>query len=348
MIISIIPDKIGEESYSEKWAFFLKDRGIEFQFVDFSMDDLFEKIRNSDGLMWRPAHNPDDKQKARRLLLVVEKYLKLPVYPNFNTYWHYDDKVSQYFLFQALNVPTPQTWVFWDKEKALVWAEQARYPLVHKLAVGAGSTFVSLINSVEKAKEVILNDFRGRIPQKTSEFKFSLDKNYLVAIIKRMKESFSFIFKADYPAFPKYDWQIEKNYSYFQEFLPDNNYDTRVTIIGERAFVFKRWNREDDFRASGSGLIDHDLSTVDLECVERAFDISNTSGFQSMAYDFIRDKHKNVVCEISYAFNDFAVYNCPGYWDSSLSWHEGHMWPEEAQVEDFLKQIECKKDTIKS
>ena len=44
-----------------------------------------------------------------------------------------------------------------------------------------------------------------------------------------------------------------KDYVYFQKFLPNNKYDIRIVVIGDRAFGFIRYNRENDFRASGSG-----------------------------------------------------------------------------------------------
>ena len=33
-------------------------------------------------------------------------------------------------------------------------------------------------------------------------------------------------------------WQTEKNYVLFQKFLPNNSFDTRVTVIGNRAFAY--------------------------------------------------------------------------------------------------------------
>ena len=47
----------------------------------------------------------------------------------------------------------------------------------------------------------------------------------------------------------------EKGYIYFQEFIPDNDFDIRVIVIGDKAFAIKRMVRENDFRASGSGSI---------------------------------------------------------------------------------------------
>ena len=45
----------------------------------------------------------------------------------------------------------------------------------------------------------------------------------------------------------------EREYVYFQEFLPGNNFDIRIIVIGDKAFGLKRMVRKGDFRASGSG-----------------------------------------------------------------------------------------------
>jgi glutathione synthase/RimK-type ligase-like ATP-grasp enzyme len=343
MIISIIPDKNNNEGYSKKWAQFIREKGHEVNMLDFSDEDLLGKVKNSDGLMWLPIHNPDDKQKARRLLLVVEKYFNLPVFPDFNTYWHYDDKVSQFYLFSALDIPTPKTWVFWDKSQALAWANEVSYPVVHKLAVGASSSNVVMLTTIEQAKKQIERDFQGYVPGTVSPLKRRQLRRNIGKVINRAQSAMRYLLKGNYPPLPLALWQVEKNYSYFQQYLPDNSHDTRVNIIGDRAFAFRRWNRPDDFRASGSGLLDYDLTSIDMDCVKIAFSISRKARFQSMAYDFLYNDGIPVVSEISYAYLDQAVYDCQGYWDSYLNWHEGHIWPQEAQVEDFLQFVEEKK-----
>ena len=143
-------------------------------------------------------------------------------------------------------------------------------------------------------------------------------------------------------------WQIDKNYVLFQKFLPNNLFDTRVSIIGERAFAFRRFNRKNDFRASGSGNIDYDLNEIDLRAIEIAFNISNKLDFQSMAYDFLINEEKELeICEISYTYVDYAVYDCPGFWDKDLKWHEGHCWPQYCQLVDALKLPDLKQPEIK-
>ena len=56
-----------------------------------------------------------------------------------------------------------------------------------------------------------------------------------------------------------------------------------------------------------------------------------------MAYDFLFDENNNPqFCEISYTYSDTAIFNCPGYWDSNINWHEGHYWPQYFQLMDAL------------
>jgi hypothetical protein len=116
-------------------------------------------------------------------------------------------------------------------------------------------------------------------------------------------------------------------------------YDTRITIIGNRAFGFRRWNREADFRASGSGRLDHDPSQVDLGCVELAFEVARKLGTRCMAFDIIDQDGSPVITEISWTFLASAVHACPGHWRPDLTWVAGQLWPQEAQVSDFVALI---------
>jgi len=143
-------------------------------------------------------------------------------------------------------------------------------------------------------------------------------------------------------------WQVHKDYVFFQKFLMNNDYDTRITVIGDRAFAFRRLNRVSDFRSSGSGRIDYDMDKIDLKFVSKALEISQALGFQSMAYDSLYDENRDIsFCEISYTYVASAVYHCPGYWDKELRWHEGHYWPQYFQLVDILGLPDLKQPEIK-
>lgn len=344
MIIGIHPDRIDKVSYSDKWTEFLDARGVEVRVLNLLAPNAFEQARQCDGVMWEWAHNPQDKQSAKRILYTIEHYLDIPVYPDSSTAWHYDEKTAQFYLLQALNAPMLQTWLFWDKNSALQWARTAPYPVVFKLSSGAGSSNVIKVNNRSQAIGLINRAFkRGFFPYTMNEYKsiagLPRSRSQLKSLIKRMIDSPRYLLANDYPALHPVHWKPEFGYVYFQEFLPDNEFDTRISIIGDRAFGLSRLNRPGDFRASGSGRIEHNPSAIDPRCVEIAFQISERGAFQSMAYDFLYRDGQPVICEISYAYVDWAVHDCPGHWRRDLSWVDGQMWPEEAQVEDFLTRV---------
>jgi hypothetical protein len=129
----------------------------------------------------------------------------------------------------------------------------------------------------------------------------------------------------------------ERGYVYFQEFVPDNRFDTRVTVIGERAFAFTRGVRPGDFRASGSGNLDYDHGRIDRRAVERAFAIAQRLRLQSAAFDFvITPSGEPLIVEVSYSYLAHAVHQCGGYFDPAFVFHPGAVWPQDAILDDML------------
>jgi hypothetical protein len=133
----------------------------------------------------------------------------------------------------------------------------------------------------------------------------------------------------------------EKGYVLFQKFIPNNRYDTRVTVVGDRAWAFTRDVRRGDFRASGSGDVSYDLDRICPETVQVAFEVTRRLKAQSVAFDFVQDEQGVFyILEISYGYVSSAVHECPGYWDRSMTFHEGQMWPEEAHVIDMVHEVQ--------
>jgi glutathione synthase/RimK-type ligase-like ATP-grasp enzyme len=344
LVIGIHPDRTGHESYSEKWEEFLTERGIKVVHLNLYAQDALEQASGCGGVMWRWTHNPDHKQSAHRILYTIETVLDIPVFPDHCTACHYDEKVFQHYILRALGAPMPRAWVFWNEREALDWAYNADYPVVFKLSSGAGSSNVLKLNNAAEADLLIRQAFeRGIFPYTMNEFArgsgLPKTKNQAKSLVKRLMKVWRHVWFGEFPALPKPYWMPEHRCVYFQEFLSRNDFDTRITVIGDRAFGFRRLNRPADFRASGSGKIDFDVKNLDPRTVEIAFSISAAAGFQCMAYDFLYKGDQPVVCEISYTFADWAVKACPGHWFRDLRWVPGHMWPEEAQVEDFLEKI---------
>jgi glutathione synthase/RimK-type ligase-like ATP-grasp enzyme len=338
MLVGIHRERYGRFGpFLRKYEVILEHNGIPCRRLDASQPGFWEEVASLDLFIFRWGHYDDDRQLALTILPVVEQHMKIRCFPDNPTYWHYDDKIRQYYLLRQHGFPVVQSWVFWEKEPAVHWSKSAQYPVMFKLKAGAGSQNVVLVRNSLEARLLIRTMFGPGIsgdgiplPDATRHVDFSAYpflRHQAGRVVRRLAGKD-----------PSPFWQKHKNYVLFQEFLPNNDYDTRVTVLGDRAFAFRRHVRPGDYRASGSGLIDYDPAGVDLRCVRIGLEISQRLGFSSMAYDFLFDRAGEPhCCEISYTFVDTAVHDCPGYWDESLRFHEGHFWPQYCHLVDALK-----------
>lgn len=331
-----------EGSYSDRWLEYCAEHGISVREVNCFASDIVAQLRGTDALLWQWMHHiPEDVKTGFRIIQTAED-MGLTVFPNRATCWHYDDKVSQKYLLEAIGANAAKADVFYDLQSALAWIDKASFPRVFKLSRGAGSMNVQLVRSADHARRLSARAFgRGFKPVASilgdakSSIRRHRKKGDLLGVLRRLPRTLSNMRRMNR------EIARERGYVYFQEFLPDNEFDTRVTIIGDRAFGFLRMVRADDFRASGSGNIVYDRTRIDPRCVESAFRVANRLGTQSLAFDFVKDRSgAPLIVEISYCYLAGAVHACAGHWDGRLNWHEGQMWPQDAILIDLLDAIE--------
>ena len=340
MLIAIHPDDYTFSStrcdaLSPRWSELLKIAGHQVRWVDVRQSDILRQLKGCDGFMWRYAQFPDHLQIARCLLPIIERELGLCVYPDQRSCWHFDDKVKQSYLFDALAIPTPKTRVYCDRQEALDFALKADYPLVIKLRSGASSRNVRLLENSAQAKRWVQLLFGSGIGSMA---------DYSDTKIRSIYHRLRYVAKILLTDRPFYhDWEIHKDYILFQEFIPDNSFDIRVHVIGNRAFGLRRFNRPGDFRASGGHQDDMNPAEVDLDAVRLAFDVSKRLGMQCAAIDILKRGDEFLISEVSYTSYAWAVTDCPGHWElegDELIWKDGSMSTEEAQIEDFLIRLE--------
>jgi glutathione synthase/RimK-type ligase-like ATP-grasp enzyme len=335
-------------SYSERWIRLCEEKGIAHRLVDCWRSDVMAQLRDADALFWHWSHGSPQSQLVARQIIVAAERLGLEVFPNFLTSWHFDDKIAQKYLLEAVGAPLVATHAFLDEAEALEWTKRASYPLVCKLRCGAGSSNVRLLQTPNEARRWCKQMFARGLPSVTggyfSDLRVRTRRIHSVQqFLEKAKRTWNSMRRI---AFMRRMLPRQKGYALFQDFLPGNEHDTRVTVIGRRAFGFLRWNRRGDFRASGSGQIDYDPDKVDRRCLRIAFETNLKIDAQSMAYDFLFDGAKQPrICEISYGFMSQAVFDCRGYWDENLQWHEGHYWPEELILDDVIAAVEGRQVT---
>jgi ribosomal protein S6-L-glutamate ligase RimK-like protein len=328
------------QSFSTRWTELARASGHDVRLVNVFEPDLAAQLKGCDGFMWWFAHLPHPREIGRRVLPAVQHGLRIPVFPTWNTIWHFDDKVSQKYLLDAADIPMPETWVFWSRREALAFCRDAQYPLVIKLASGIVSENVRLLDSFDDARYWIDRLFGAGV--------VSLERRNPLSpreVLRRLRGSAKYLLKG-LPPDPGLRTNVQKGYLLVQEFLPGNDFDTRVTVIGNRAFGFRRFNRDNDFRASGSGRIDFDPAKIDPEVVRLAFKTARALGTQSLAVDSLQRRGERVLAEISYYYEGWALEECPGHWEfqgddpaERLEWVEGRLGPADAIFNDFVATI---------
>ena len=324
-------------SFSERWIEYCQEHGVPYKIVNCYDSDIIARLQGADALLWHWSHVlPQDHLVAPGVLRAAE-CMGLKVFPDTNTCLTFDDKLAQKYLLESIGAPLVPTWAFFEKKQAIKWLCEAEYPLVCKLRRGAGSSNVRLVRTLAEAKAHCKAAF-GRGIAATSGYLYNAKTRIhnvsnakdLWDKLKRMILQGRNIRRM----FPR-----EKGYVLFQKFIAGNTFDTRVNIVGNRAWAQIRHVRPGDFRASGSGQLFADPTMINMDCVRIAFAISDRLRAQSMAYDFLVDSGgQPLITEMSYCYGTKLTYEFGGYWNRNLQWVEGAVRPQHAILEDLLKE----------
>lgn len=331
-----------DDRWSDRWIEACERLCIPYRLVNCHSNDIIAELAGCKGLMWH--WNQQDFRGAlfARQLFFSLNAAGIETFPDVGSVWHHDDKVGQKYLLEALGAPLVRSHVFYEHKDAVAWCETASFPMVFKLRGGAGSVNVRLARSRRDAIRLVDKAFGSGFSPidrwarlKDRAWRLRRDRN--LAAVRSMLGG---VARLLIPNETESGYQRERGYVYFQEFVPENLFDTRLIVIGDRCFGLRRFNREGDFRASGSGLLDYDHTAINLDAVRIAFEVARKIGSRSMAFDFLESPSGPVIVEISYCYVMGAAYdNCPGYWNSNIEWISASVNPQIFIINDFLLQL---------
>jgi glutathione synthase/RimK-type ligase-like ATP-grasp enzyme len=333
-----------DSGFSPKWIDYCKKKHIEYKIVNCYSNDIIDNLEDCDALMWHFSQaSSKDILFAKQLLFSLETAGKV-VFPDFQTAWHFDDKVGQKYLLESVGAPLVPSYVFYDRQDALRWVGKTDFPKVFKLRGGAGSANVRIVKNRADARKLVSKAFGRGFSQydkwgslKERWYKYRKGRSGLWDVIKGVLRFGRTTELARVAG-------RERGYIYFQEFIPDNDFDIRVVVIDGKAFAIKRMVREGDFRASGSGSILYEKKHFDDETIRLAFEVAGKIKSRCMAVDFVYSEDGSPrVVEVSYGFVKEAYYDCAGYWTTDMTWHEGPFDAPGWMVENVVKEIEGRK-----
>ncbi|PCH53670.1 MAG: hypothetical protein COC22_01995 [Flavobacteriaceae bacterium] len=329
-----------ENSFSSRWISFCELNKINFILVNCYDSNILNLLKNEKvtHLMYSMTHESSTDIMLFPYVLNAADKMGIKTFPNFNTRWHFDDKIAQKYLFESINAPLVKSYIFYEKEEAINFINNSKLPLVTKLKRGAGSTNVKLIKTVTEGVDYVSKLFSTGIISTSKPLEHFEQK---LRIAKQIKNPI-LLFKKVIGFLKKNRRErsmanVEKGYAYFQEFMPNNDFDTRIIAVGDIAFGIRRFNKVGDFKASGSGKIDYSVNKIDVNMVSIAFKTTEAIGAQCLAFDFVYDsKNAPKIIEICFLFSMLAYDKCEGYWNRDLIFKEGKFNPQELMIENFI------------
>lgn len=330
-------------SFSDRWIEYCKKENFQYIIVDCYSNDILEVLEKEKvtHLMWHMNHESSIELMVFPYVMNAADIMGIKTFPDFNTRWHFDDKVAQKYLFESQQVDAVKSYVFYDRQESISFIRKAKFPIVAKLKRGAGSTNVRLLKTEKEGVKYIEKLFGSGIMSTAKPLENFSQKSKLA---KKIKNPLELLYKV-YSFYKRNQKERrlslpERGYVYFQEFLPNNDYDTRIIVIRDIAFGIRRFNNDNDFRASGSGKIDYNVKNIDINIVKKAFEISEKLKLQCAAYDFVYDGERNIkVIEVCFGFSMLAYDKCEGYWMKDMSFTEGQFNPQYFMARYFLSVL---------
>jgi glutathione synthase/RimK-type ligase-like ATP-grasp enzyme len=318
------------QSFSAMWKAQADQMGIEAEVIDPMLPGAIERIGGYDAFIWRYNFQFPWTEAGPRILSAVEDGYGLPVWPPRQLRLIFENKVAQTYLLDALDVPRPRTWVFWSEAAARAALPGLPLPLVAKLSRGMHSSGVALVRTPEEALTVA-----------RQMFSFGLDSMEFLRNGKGLRWG---KYTPLVHAFRRgrFRGDHQRGYVMFQEFVPDNAFDTRVVVQGDRAWASRRMVREGDFRASGSGVSDLSAQAIDPAALELSWRLADAMGVRSLVTDVMKRDGEPVMGEFSYTMAAHVVRIWEGHWlrgPDEIVWVDAPLdWPR-AVFEDFVAEV---------
>ncbi len=302
-------------SYVENYERILRQSGLEFETLRFSDPDFWDKATSATHFIARFKGFEPDLAIGHSILPWIEK-AGVKCMPDYNSFQFSGDKLRLAAFYAAERIPAPRTDPVFSMRDVEEWKKSVgTYPVVGKLRKGASSANVILIRDARQLDRIASRLFSGRMVDGQMDPTVAENVKSIVKRRLRMIEPCLLL----------------------QEFAPGNSGDHRVSVIGGRAFYFRRGNRPGDFRASGSGIFSYDVASANREAIDMALAMSREYVFPMMVYDFLTEPRPLLV-EMNYAAVGAAIAGCPGYFscDGTFTEHDGRM-PQWYQLTDFLE-----------
>lgn len=313
-------------NYAHEWIPYCEALGLDYDVVDLlAVDKAIDLVRGYDILLWHFDNYDYAEMLEARSILYSAAHIGVATFPSFYEAWHFDDKIAQMYLLDAVRAPMPRSYVYYDQASysEAVQAGAIPVPIVAKLRTGSGSNNVRMLRSQDELLAYGKQMFgRGYDPspkillKTVSNIRTTYSWKTFVTKFKRIPEFLRTLGRAK-------EFHNERGYVYLQEFVPNDGFDMRVLVVGDKVSSCYRPVRKGDFRASGAGVFLYDQSLMTPELIDSAFAIADALQSQCVGYDVVFDNQTGAFyfVEISLGMNQKSIEGAGGYFDRQGTWH---------------------------
>ena len=230
-----------------------RELGISYVLIDIYRPDWIRDVASLDCdafLVWPSCVDNINKQLFDERLKVISKDMGKFIFPSYDALWLYESKRRTADWLMVNNIAHPQTWVFFNKKKAIDFLETTSFPIVFKTDLGATASGVEIVENKRQALRLINLCFGKGYLRKRS---ISGDRDY--------------------------------GYIFFQEYIPDLK-EWRIVRVGSSFFGHQKV-KKGKFH-SGSKLVSWDVPNFKLLDFSR--EVTEKGKFFSMNLDIFETK----------------------------------------------------------
>ena len=296
--------------YWTKYERFLRNNDFAFEYIDIHRSDWLAVSKQFDVIIWASEGAAPEIEEHKRKIYILEKFCGKVCFPSFETLMWSEDKIYQYEWLQLFGFPVIETFISHSAPEALAKIREFDYPIVTKVPVGAGSLGVELVKNVKDAENIV-------------------------------KQVFSPVGRPVY-----WPYFRQKDYVYFQKFMPNAGYDLRVIAVGNKVLGYYRDVPQGEFRASGMGIVRK--GTLPDEAVRLAMEMIKKLDLVIAAVDMLRDSTgKFHVIEMSPLIQvdtpgQLHVDGVPGAYvfnsSGAYAFEPGKFWIQELALKEFFER----------
>lgn len=304
--VGIIQDH-GSSPRWTKYRRFLETNAFPFGIYDLHSSAWFSKAQEYDVVVGIDSCEASHLDEIRRKHYVLEMKMQKRCYPGYHDVVLYEDKILEAYMSEVYGLPFVKTYIFNSKEEALGAVDTLAYPLVSKVVPCSSSVGVELVTTPSRCQTIIRRAFspRGR--------------------------------RTHIP------YAAQKDYVYFQEYVPNDGYDIRIIVVGNKVFGYYRKVPEGDFRASGMGVVEkRELPAEAIQIARQAYDVVQGP---MLVVDLLRSTagkyfiiEMSPICRVDTP-EQLHVAGKPGWYqcnEDSYVFEEGRVWVHELSLKEFL------------